>query len=310
MTCDRSNGSSYPDKGGSPSSSSDLLSGTVLLGAFAKRSLHKLKKGVLATVATERGELSRSREQAELLFGQAMDHMDETINELVERLSDPEKESIGDVFQNGFDRKDPALALVLKLVQLASNLRAGKLLIDQGHVYELGTIRRLAYETVEDVMFLLAQDKVPGQEHLHPRFLNTFYAIDQKAGPYLRRDDIRDFLKKLEKEKNDVPAKGRPTWKNIFGRIYASNSEYVHGRARRIMRLFDVEELRFRTAGVDDEDHRAKELRSFWLVSFVAMYCFAAVRAGFRSEDWRSDIWQFADRFYEAADLRTMSVEA
>ena len=264
----------------------------------------------MATVAKEMVKLLPSKEQAELLFAKAMDHMDETLNGFLEQLSDPEKESLGDVFQNGFSQKDPALAIVLKLVQLLSNLRAGKLLIDQGHVYELGTIQRMAYETVEDVMFLLAHDKIDGDDHLHPQFLRSFYAKGQGAGTHLRRDEIREFLKKLEKEKKNVPARGRPTWKNTFGRLYDSNSEYVHGRARRIMRLFDVEELCFCTAGVDDEGHLAKELRSFWLVSFVAMYCFAAARAAFRREDWRSDIWQFADKFYEAADLGTLSVEA
>ena len=41
---------------------------------------------------------------------------------------------------------------------LVSNLRAGRLLIDHGFTYEWVMIRRLLYETIEDVMFLLAED--------------------------------------------------------------------------------------------------------------------------------------------------------
>ena len=254
--------------------------------------------------------VSPSTKRPELLFGKAVDYMDKTIEGFLVQLSDPEKESLDDVFERVDSRKDPALALVLKMVQLVSNLRAGKLLIDHGFVYELGTIRRMVYETVEDVMFLLAQDKVPGQEHLHPRFLNAFYAAEKKKGPYLSRRQIRGFLNKLDKEKRNDSTNEESAWEKHFRRLYDSNSEFVHGRARRIMRLYDKERRRFRTQGIDDGNLLANELTSFWQISFLAMYCFAAVRAGFRREDWQSDIWKFANTFYEAADLDSVAVEA
>ena len=141
----------------------------------------------MAIVGNENEKWSPSQEKASVLFGQAMDLMDETINGFLVQLSGPEKESLGEVFQNGFSQKDPALALVMKLVQLVSNLRAGKLLIDQGYVYELGTIRRMGYETVEDVMLLLAQHHADSQDNLHQRFLEGFYARQDESTRVYRR---------------------------------------------------------------------------------------------------------------------------
>ena len=261
-------------------------------------------------MVNEKEKSSDSKERAELCFGQAMDHMDETINEFLNRLSHPGKESLGDVFQNGFSRKDPALALVLKLVQLVSNLRAGKLLVDQGYVYELGTIRRMVYETAEDVMFLLAQHHAENEDDLHQRFLESFYADGDRAVQHPKRYEIRDFLKKLEEKKETDHASSGPTWEKVIGRLYRVNSEYVHGRASRIRCLYDQQGNRFRTQGVDQEAYLAEEIKSFWLISFVAMYCFAAVRAAFRRENWQSDIWKFANAFYETAGLGSVSVGA
>ena len=248
-------------------------------------------------------------DEAELQFLQAMNHMDKTLNSFLIQLSDQKKEPLEDVMSDSFVRKDPAFALILKLVQLVSNVRAGKLLIDHGYVYELGTIRRMVYETVEDVMFLLAQHHAESQDDLHQRFLESLYANEDKPVQHLKRYLIRNFLKKLEKEKQKDHASGGPNWEEVIGGLYRYNSEYVHGRASRIMRLYDHRVSRFQTEGVDDENYLAEELKSFWLIAFVAMYCFAAARAAFTKENWKSDIWRFAERFYETASLGAVSVE-
>ena len=228
-----------------------------------------------------------------------MEHMDATIKNFLMQLCESQGRVTAEVIVEGISRKDPAIAVVLKLVQLVSNLRAGKLLIDHGYIYELRTTIRMLYETIEDVLFLLSRHHAHSQDNLHQQFLNSFFAEDQDKVRNPKRYDIRDFLKKLENKKRDDPT----SCENAIGGLYRFHSQYVHGRATRIMDLHDSKKGRFRTAGIDDGEYLAQHRKSLWLVCFVAMYCFAAVRAAFRGEDWESDIWAFAERFYETAGL-------
>jgi len=240
-----------------------------------------------------------SDEQTELLFLQAMKHMDATIKNLLMQLCESQGRVTGEVIVGGFSQKGPAIAVVLKLVQLVSNLRAGKLLIDHGYIYELRTTIRMLYETIEDVLFLLSRHHADSKDDLHQRYLNSFFAEDQDKVQYPKRYDIRGFLKKLENNKRDDPT----SWENAIGGLYRFHSQYVHGRATRIMDLYDSKKDRFRTAGINDGEYLAQHRKGLWLVCFVAMYCFAAVRAAFKGEDWKSDIWAFAERFFETAGL-------
>ena len=100
----------------------------------------------------ERKSLNRDEE---LVFQEVLDHMDRTISELLPRLSDLRRERIGDGFIVRFSKKDFRHAITLKFVQLTSNLRAGKLLIDHGFFYEWSVMRRVLGEAIEAIILLL-----------------------------------------------------------------------------------------------------------------------------------------------------------
>lgn len=238
---------------------------------------------------------------------QVMDHMDQLIDDVLVWLSDPKKETLGDVVLDGFPRKNPMLAIALRLIQLASNLRAAQLLIEQGFVFELGIMRRVLYETHEDVSFLLSRGLLGGQDELHQQFITAFYATDQEAAKPVRRHKIREQLKEIQIQRRSLE-RGVPSVEKVMGGLYRSNSRYIHGRASNILRMYDVEENRFRTAGVNEEGFFGDEWNSFWLVSYSVMMCFAAVQARFRYVNWRSDMRALAESFWEIAELQNVSV--
>ena len=68
--------------------------------------------------------------------------------------------------------------MVMKLAQLTSNLRAGRLLIDHGFVYEFGVMCRLLQETIEDIFFFVYEHRAGKENSMHGRFRETFYMED------------------------------------------------------------------------------------------------------------------------------------
>ena len=80
------------------------------------------------------------------------------------RIASATKTDAEDVFEeirrrqatvHRFRETDSHTAILLKLALLASNLTAGRLLIDRSFFYEWTMVRRLICETIEDVMLLL-----------------------------------------------------------------------------------------------------------------------------------------------------------
>ena len=116
--------------------------------------------------------------EPELAFRDILEHFDKTVEELLSLRSGPEEVKLGNVVVHKFAERDSRNALILKLTMLVSNLRAGRLLIDHGFTYEWAMVRRLLYETIEDVMFLLAEARADSESELHERYLAAFYAED------------------------------------------------------------------------------------------------------------------------------------
>lgn len=248
----------------------------------------------------------------ELTFQQALAHMDKTMDDLLKLVADPQEKSRGKVIVYRFDGKDSEHALLLKLVQLISNLRAGRLLIDHGFTYEWAVTRRLLYETVEDVMFLLAEEGSESPSMLHEKFLSAFYAEDlddqgrlpKKGVAPVPRPKIEEFIDRLEKKTDATKMRSGNSLNDVMRGIYLFGSGYVHGRASSIMRLYDEKKNEFRTNGVDDEEHLQNELKSYWQIVFVSILCFAAVRGQWWGEKYRDDALQFAEHFLDVSGLQ------
>ena len=217
----------------------------------------------------------------ELVFQQALDHMDRTIDDLFRLLPDPIIETIGDGIRDfRFTKKDSQSAIVLKLVQFTSNLRAGRLLIDHGFAYEWSVLKRLLNETVEDIGFLLAENQDDNQGDLHERFLDAFYEgdLDNKGDlksesvNNVKRSEIRKFLIEYYEDVDvEVLGEGIPPPEEVMRGLYRLGSGYIHGRAVHIMSLYDEGRNRFHTNGWNNEEHLASEREDFFLMALWAI---------------------------------------
>ena len=238
----------------------------------------------------ERKLLNRDEE---LVFQEVLDHMDRTISELLPRLSDLRRERIGDGFIVRFSKKDFRHAITLKFVQLTSNLRAGKLLIDHGFVYEWSVMQRLLDESIENILVFFYENQADDQSTLHERLLKEFYTedLDDKGNlqgkriDTVKREDVREFVSGVHK---DINRRGKKEMlllnkENLMG-LYRHGSGYVHGRVAHIMSLYDSERNRFCTNGLGYEEGLALKRKDFWLTAGVAIVCSILVR-----EEWGAD---------------------
>ena len=233
------------------------------------------------------GFLNRNEE---LVFQQALDHIDKTIKYLLPSLSYPRIKTTGEgvnAFQ--FSEKDSRHAIVLKLVGFTSNLRAGMLLINHGFFYQWSALKRSLYEAAEDIGFLLVGDQEDNHDQLHDRFLGVFYEgdLDDKGDLKkesihpVQRSEIRRFLID-HYEDVDRLAEGMPAPEEFTRALYRLGSGYIHGRAAHIMSLYDQEMNLFHTDGWRNEEYLALEQEYFLELVFWAIMC--SINLGMRWE--------------------------
>ena len=251
-------------------------------------------------------------EELELVFRQALDHMDRTIDDLCPLLSDPREEPYRDGVRVRFSKKDSLHVVVMKLVQLTSNLRTGRLLIDHGFVYEWSVVKRLLYETLQDIMFLLAENQADNQNKLHERFLKEFYleGLDEKGNlqqkekgaRWVKRYEIRNYLSEVQKK---MQGKDAPLLEEASVGIHRFGSGHVHGRAAYIMmNLYDSKKNRFRTNGWDDEELLALNLESFWLIANLAIDISIAIMKQRADEEYLSNAYAVLESLDKITGLR------
>ena len=104
--------------------------------------------------------------------------MDRVIATALKNLPPPRAVTRGKIQFHRFTEKDVTVAFLLKMVQLTSNLRAGKLLLEHGFLYEWIMVRRLVRETVEDILFLALAETTDTWTKNHENYLADFFAED------------------------------------------------------------------------------------------------------------------------------------
>ena len=135
-------------------------------------------------------------------------------------------------------------AVVRRMVRMP---RAGRLLIDHGLTYEWAMVRRSLYETIEDVMFLLAEARADSESDLHERYLAALHAEDldergrmnEKGVRAPSRQEIRSFLEAVEEESVEGRAQDAGSLGMPLKALYRFGSGHRYGRAVSIMRLYD-----------------------------------------------------------------------
>ena len=246
---------------------------------------------------------------AEGAFQEVLTNMDDAIKTFLGDTSHPKRRSLGKVRVYRFAKKDDRHALLLKLAQIPSNLRAAKLLIEHGFLYEWSMVRRSVHETCEDIMFLLATHRIKGAVKLRERFLKSFYTeilepdgnLPQGGVGAVPRWEVRKFL--WEDHGEDVAgtaiARGHSLGDLMRG-LYGADSAHIHGRAAAILQLYDPEGRRFQTDGFTDTDDASVATDSLWLLTYLCIQCFAIVGGNWYGIDYRDHIIDFAKTFRQA----------
>ena len=255
------------------------------------RCFNKLQIQLNRVMSKKRRTSFHWNEERELAFRDTLAHMDVTIDCLLPLLSEAKIKKISknkedeDLGSIRFSKEDSLHVVVMKLVQLTSNLRAGRLLIDHGFVYEFGVMCRLLQETVEDIFFFVYENRVGKESSLHEKFRRTFYTEDvdeegnwQQPSNWVGRKKIREFVDGcLTEDTSKVLGTKADSLDETMKGLYGFGSGYVHGRVSKAMRLYDLEENKFLTNGLYDEEYLSIELKRFWVIAIKAIACCGSI---------------------------------
>lgn len=242
------------------------------------------------------------------LFPSALRIADTTIAKKLKDTPAPSLKKKGNIILHRFPSKDLDTYLLLKIVQLSSNLRAGKILIDNGFTYEWNTLYRAIDESTQHVLVLLSAHRENQWQAFHDNVLAAFFQedINQKgkisAHPpkHIPPAAIRSSLQSSIEESDNIPPefldKAAPTLKSL----QKIKSGYVHGRAASIMSLYDHENKHFLTNGQCPNKNVA--LRSLWRATYSAIGgCVAQTGLEWFGRDYFSRVAEFAEQFRRAA---------
>ena len=242
------------------------------------------------------------------LFAHAIRIADTTVAKKLEDTPPPELKRKGKVIMYRFPNRDLDTYLLLKIVQLASNLRAGKNLIHDGFTYEWKMLHRAIDESTQHVLIMLSAHRNNQWQKFHDDVLAAFFKedINQKgkisAHPpkHIPPAVILSSLQNSIEESDNIPAEFLGSAATVFRALQKIKSGYVHGRAASIMSLYEPERKHFLTNGhCLDED---LALRNLWRATHAAVGgCVAQAALKWFGRDYFSRVAEFAERFRRAA---------
>ena len=214
---------------------------------------------------------------AERIYRETVAHLERTATRAIERIPDLVPGTRGEL--EIFRVADPSLdaVFVLKLIQLSGNIKSGEVLVEHGFYSEWDMVKRLIYESLEDIQFLAL-----GERHRwttqHDRYLDVFFSEDfdehgsvvQRGVSPVQRREVAEFFKCVAgaEDERDV----------VVRSIARLHSASVHGRCTGIIRgCYEGQKRRFWTGGPRGETSMALErfalqLTTFHVVDVVARH--------------------------------------
>lgn len=163
---------------------------------------------------------------------------------------------VPDLQQFRHERLHDCLFLFLKSIRMVSHLNASVVLLENGHVHEMGVLCRCMDETFEDMtMFMktLGDDGSPSKEQI--RILDEFFQEQFKdiSDPMLEsverdrvpRKKIRNAIAGLAEN----PANPHDL-SQLKGTLYDTYSGYVHGAYPHIMELYSWPPSQYAMSGM------------------------------------------------------------
>ena len=244
------------------------------------------------------------------LFPHALRIADITVAKKLEDTPPPKLKKKGDKYLYRFPNKDLDTYLLLKIVQLASNLRAAKELIDKGFVYEWTMLHRTIDESTQHVLALLAAHRKNQWQKFHDKVIATFFAedINQKGKmidqppKHISPTPIRSELQDSIEESGSIPAEFLGKAALLFKARQRIKSGFVHGRAASIMSLYAEENNHFLTNGHCPNANIA--LMNLWWATYdVIGGCVALSALKWFGKDYFRLVTEFAEQFANAAKV-------
>ena len=211
-----------------------------------------------------------------------------------------------------FPKKDFDTYLFLRMVQFASNLRAGKKLVDRGFLYEWKMLDRAIAESTDEALALLfaERNKKSGWEKLHEKVLIAFFQEDiNKSGEFSQPrqilvpgNDIRKAMQSAMEEVGGISERLSSGGADAKKVLHKFKSGYVHGRAASIMSLYDHETNRFATNGEVSQD-AAIELSNLWRATYSVMGCIQLISLKWFEPEFYQKVWGRTDFFRQIAGI-------
>ena len=255
---------------------------------------------------------SSAPQDPELLFEELLQFIDSIVQRRLRETASPVRKRRGPVTIYRFPKKDFDTYLFLRMVQFASNLRAGKKLVDHGFLYEWKILDRAIAESTNEAraLFLAERNKIDGWEKLHEKVLIAFFQEDiNKRGEFAQQrpihvpgNDIRKAMQSAMEEVGGISERLSSRVADDKKNLHKFKSGYVHGRAASIMSLYDHETDRFSTNGEVSQD-AAVELRNLWRATYSVMGCIQLISLKWFESEFYQKVWERTDFFRQIAGI-------
>lgn len=201
--------------------------------------------------------------------------------------------------------KTPKQAIVVKLARLLSALHAAKVLLDAGLVLDVGAIKRVIDETVEDVIFVarvLADKTLPAQ---HERFLKEFWQEEFEDSP---NDELRNLerdrvpRKKIRAFNASLPGSNLDpeTRQKVDSVISKTYSGYIHGAAVHTMEIYGGKDPKFHVSGMKNTSPWIAQSNDMPNYFYRAVCAFGIVAGSFEDQELLDEILKFRDKLEQA----------
>lgn len=245
-------------------------------------------------------------EETDRVFREAAAHMERLARIAVDRLPELVEESRGGLPAHRFPENGVDEMFALKLVQLVGNMKAGEVLIEGGCFHEWDMVKRLVYETLEDVKFVALGEREGARTKLHSRYMACFFSedFDEEGGVLqagvgaVSRREITKYIEGASSVGNEEALS------EVVRNIHRLHSASVHGRAAGITRgCYDAGKRAFWTGGPRNEVSMMVERFALRLAMCHTASCVGR---------WIVDRWwgsEYARRTVKAAERLRRAVE-
>lgn len=243
-------------------------------------------------------------EEAERLYRETLAQLERLATKAMERIPSLVTEQRCDIVTNRLPDRNLDTVFALKLIQLVGNLKSGEVLVRHGHYFEWDMVKRLVYETLDDLHFLALGEANDHWTKVHEQYMEALFAedfdedgsvVDESVRP-VQRWQITDYLKSATHDGNEEEIA------KVTRSVSRLHSASVHGRVTGIIRgYYEAPEQRFWTGGCRHEASTALERFSLHLATLhVTAYVAHLICPRWWGRAYRQQTWAMGIRLQDA----------